>query len=477
MKIKTPILALAVVSAMSALGAVKTVSPVISDLNMQRIEGHPGALLVSYTIDGVEGKLPSNAEVVITPVVHFAGDSIELTPTTLSGRAAYLAHKRNHNLPAGTDIIRVKGGTPAQREALVTWSDDMMQSELTFRATTIGCRCKCEDITILPVRYAADFNPRQYELIIPRDQLAALEQNIQQVVKTRSVTKSAHVNYEVGSIKLLPNFENNPAELATILATIDSVRNDKDLTIDKVHIHGFASPEGTYRLNTRLSEGRTAALRNYVETRYNFGDKLSTASTPEDWDGLREWVENSSLHDKNAILRVINSNLAPDAKDEALQDRFPNAYKILLWEVYPTLRRADYTIEYTVCNYTKPETIAELLKTAPQKLSYEEIMLLARTYPVGSKERADLALRAAQMFPNDKRAQLAGAFVALERQDLDAAASMLDHADESPLADYGRGVLAIYRNDKANALNYLHKAAEAKIEGAAEALDYAEYMK
>lgn len=373
-------------------------------------------------------------------------------------------------------IERAKGGD-LRYEQTIPWDDRMMLSELTFRNQVYGCRCKCTDTGMLPETLAADFTPRQYELIIPRDQLAALEQNVNDVVKTRSVTKSAHVNFEVGKTVLLPNFGDNPAELAAITATIDSICCDKDVTVGGVKIHGYASPEGTYRLNTRLAAGRTEALRQYVDGRYNFGKSLTTSSTPEDWQGLREWAAESTLIDKEAILRLIDSSMAPDAKEQALQDRFPNTYKILLWEVYPTLRRSDYTIEYTVRNFTSPETIAEMLKTNPDKLSMEEVMLLARTYPVGSKERADLALRAAQLFPDDERAQLYGSFVALERHDLSAAARMLAKSGDSPLADYGRGVLAIYEGDSAKALPLLGKAKAAGIEGAAEALTFAEEMK
>lgn len=475
MKIKNTIIALSIGLILPATATAAVVTPVVTDLSLTRSEDG-STLTAAYTIDRSASRIPSAYEAIVTPVIRFAGDSIELQPVIIAGRASYISHKRNHDLPKGTVIERAKGDN-LRYEQTIPWDDKMMLSELTFRNQVYGCRCKCTENGMLPEMLAADFTPRRYELIIPRDQLAALEQNLNDVVKTRIVSKSAHVNFEVGKTLLLPNFGDNPAELAAITATIDSICCDKDVTVGNVHIHGYASPEGTYRLNTRLAAGRTEALRQYVDGKYNFGSKLTTASTPEDWQGLREWVAASALIDKDAILRLIDSQMADDAKELALQDRFPNTYKILLWEVYPTLRRSDYTIEYTVRNFSSPETIAEMLKTNPDKLSMEEVMLLARTYPVGSKERADLALRAAQLFPDDERAQLNGAFVALERQDLAEAARMLAKSGNSPLADYGRGVLAIYDGDKAKALPLLEKANAAGIQGAAEALQFAQEMK
>lgn len=456
-----------------ALGAAAMLSAAaaevpVSGLDLKRVKGEPGKLLISYTIDR-PASIPSNSEVVVTPVLHFGNDSIELTPTIVAGRNAFLARKRNHDMPQGMNLVRSKG-EPIQYETSVPWQKAMMKSELTFRTETVGCRCKSDGVGRLPQFLAVNFEPKHFDLIIPEAQLAALEKNIKDVVKTRTVEKSAHVNYKVGSMVLLPDFESNPAELGAILATIDSVRADKDLTVDRVQIHGYASPEGSYALNTKLAAGRTEALRKYVDSHFNFGKTLTTTSTPEDWAGLRKWVAASSLHDKDAILSVIDSSLSPDAKDAKLKSGFPNAYKILLYEVYPTLRRSDYSINYTVRNYTKPETIAQVLKTNPDKLSFEEVMLLARTYKTGSAERDDLLLTAARLFPDDWRAQLNGSFIALKRDDLEAARKMLARSGDSPLADYGRGVLALYNKDYAGARPLLERAAKANIQGAAEAL-------
>ncbi|MDE6006225.1 MAG: hypothetical protein K2G67_01545 [Muribaculaceae bacterium] len=465
--IRTSLIALGAVFSLSAAGQL------VTDLDLTRVKGNPGNIIVSYNIDPSAAGIPSNSEVVLTPVLHFGADSIELKPTVIAGRNAYLAHKRNDDLAAGTDLVRTKGDAITRRAEL-PWQNAMVRSELTFRTETIGCRCKEEGRGKLPQTLAVNFEPKHFDLIIPRDQLAALEKDIKDVVKTREVSKSAHVNYKVGSTVLLPDFESNPAELKAILATIDSVRDDKDLTVDHVEIHGYASPEGTYALNTRLAAGRTEALRKYVDARYNFGKNLVASSTPEDWAGLRKWVEASDLHEKAAVLRIIDSKLSPDAKDDELRTGLPNTYKILLWEAYPSLRRSDYTIKYTVRNFTKPETIARLLKTNPDKLSMEEVMLLARTYKVDSPEREELALTAARLFPNDWRAQLNGAFVALKHNDLNAAEGMLKRSGDSPLADYGRGVLMLYRKDYKTARPLLEKAAKAGVQGATEALECCE---
>lgn len=448
--------------------------PAVSSIDMARSDNNGvESLYVSYTIDRTGWKLPTNMEMIITPVVMYEDGSVDLTPVILAGRAAYLSHKRNDDLKKSElpNLFRDKGGD-IQRNERVAWQPGMVNSQLIFRSELRGCRCATKLNETLPDTFTAYFGPKVFDVIIPRRQLAAMEMKVEEIVKTRELSKSAYVNYKVGSSQLLPDYKSNPVELAAIVATIDSVRNDKDLTVNLVNIHGYASPDGPYDLNAKLAAGRTAALREYVDKHYGFGKKLKAESTPEDWAGLRKWVASSVLANKGEILAIIDSSEAPDVKEKTLQSRFPADYAILLEQVFPSLRRSDYKIEYTVRTFTDPSTIAGLMKTDPGKLSMEEIMLLARTYKEGSEEREDLVLTSAELFPTDARAQLNGAFVALSRGNYDQARRLLARSDNSPLADYGRGLLALNSQDYTTAQPLLERAKAAGVEGADQALEF-----
>lgn len=470
---KQAIKATAFLLLLSATATAADIRPVISAMDMARSDNEEQALYVSYTVDRPAMSVPTNTEVILTPVVRFAGDSIELQPVILAGRSAYLAHQRNHNLPAGTDIVRAKGEA-LTRTAKLAWRPEMKQSVLTFRAETIGCRCKEEGAGSLPDMLAMDFTPKMFDLIIPSAQLTAMEQKVDEIVKTRSLSKKAYVNFKVNSTTLLPDYKTNPRELKAIMATIDSVRSDKDLSVETVLIHGYASPEGSYENNRRLAEGRTNSLKNYVDKNYGFGTKLHTASTAEDWAGLKEWVTASNLPDRQGLLEIIDSNLQPDAKDAQMKAKYPAEYATLLAQAYPTLRRTDYRIDYVVKTFTDPKTIAVLIETAPDKLSAEEVILLARSYDEGSTERISTMAKAADLFPDNQVAQLYGAFLALENKDLERAEKLLNRGGTSPVADYARGVLLHYKGENTEALPYLKKASAAGIEGAKEAQEVVE---
>lgn len=272
-----------------------------------------------------------------------------------------------------------------------------------------------------------------------------------------------------------PDYRGNTAELNKIIATIDSVKNDADMRITTVSIKGYASPEGSYANNERLARGRTEALKQYVRNLYHFSDDfIHTAYEPEDWDGLRAYVEKSGLQHKNEILDIINSYLEPDAKDNKIKATYPDEYRFLLANCYPALRHSDYKVEYTIRSFTDVEEIKRIMATQPQKLSLEEFYRVAQTMEPGSHEFTEVFETAVRMYPNDASANLNAANTAMKRNDLNAAKRYLDKAGDSPEADYARGVYAYLNKDYATAKIYYTKAKEAGIAEAAEQLSIME---
>ena len=248
--------------------------------------------------------------------------------------------------------------------------------------------------------------------------------------------------------------------MAKIVATIDSVRNDNDITVTTLTIKGVASPEGDYKNNERLAKGRTEALKSYVDNLYHFGaDFIVTDYEPEDWAGLRKYVAGSNLAHKREILQIIDDQtLDIDIKDRRIQVRYGDEYIFLLNEVYPTLRRSDYRIEYTVCSYNDVETIRKIMTTTPYKLSLSEMYMLAQTMEPGSDEYNEVFETAVRLYPNDETANLNAANAAMGRNDLRHAERYLTHAGNSAEAVYARGILAALRGDKESAERLIRQA-------------------
>ena len=82
--------------------------------------------------------------------------------------------------------------------------------------------------------------------------------------KQRAEKGEAYLSFRVNKTDIVVDLFENARELAKITNTIDLVRNDKNVEINGINIHGYASPEGPYANNERLARERAAALKNYV---------------------------------------------------------------------------------------------------------------------------------------------------------------------------------------------------------------------
>jgi len=112
----------------------------------------------------------------------------------------------------------------------------------------------------------------------------------------------------VGRHDLLPNFQNNAAELAKVGNIIRELKGDADLTITNFTISGYASPEGRYEQNMQLSQRRAETFARYMEREYGYShDQFKVQWFGEDWDGLRKAVVESNLANKDAIVEILTT--------------------------------------------------------------------------------------------------------------------------------------------------------------------------
>lgn len=421
---------------------------------------------LTLNIDFQFDALPKNAntEYAVTPVMTSADgtDSIAFAPFILSGRNLYYRHLRLNNLSDTTVYRSDRVDTLAYTTTIPRqpWMDNADISILTVRSGCCNTPKRVYDDPVARVRrpvYTAKF---------------AYEQPVPDTVKEFTLEGSAYVNFPVNRTEIYPDYMNNPAELVRITGTVDSVKSDPDITITYISIKGFASPEGSYANNVRLAKGRTATLTDYVERISNLPHGfIHTDYLPEDWPGLRAYVEKSSMANRDAILAIIDSDLEPDAKDNKIKRDFPEDYKMLLAGVYPTLRHSDYLIRYNVRSYTSLEEILQVLHTQPQKLSPEEFYRAAKSMEVGSAEYNEVFETAVRMYPDDVVANLNAANTAMQSGRYAAAAHYLDKAGDSPMVIYARGVLAALEKDYPKAAAYFSDAAAKGQPDAAAALE------
>ncbi len=419
-------------------------------------------------LSGYKG-LNHNRDITITPVLAGETDTIRFEPIMVAGRARYYLHLREGEKarPVKTLYRAGKAGT-VDYSATTAYQPWMDLSKLMLEAQSCGCCGEPIAVTDVPVleidlipKPAPEFEPH-FAFVQPKAELE----------KRRELRGQAYIDFPVNKTELYPDYRRNPQELAKINATIDSVRLDKDVTLKSMSIRGYASPEGSYSNNVRLAQGRTATLKDYVLSQYSFPESMITTSfDPEDWAGLRRYVENSTIANRDGILSIIDSDLQPDPKNDAIRRRYPTQYAFLLKEVYPGLRHSDYVVEYTIRNFTDIEEIKELLRTNPGKLSLNEMFAAASTMTPGTPEYNHAFEVAVLLHPDNEEANLNAANIALQAGNLEKAAGYLAKAGNSANAMYARGLMAAMKKDYTLARVMLEEAERGGVSEALDALD------
>ena len=434
----------------------------VSDVAMKR---SADLMTVGMNFDLSSFELDGNHAAVFAPMIVNGADTLVLQPIGLYSRTRWYQYLRSGEKPLGgeseTTIRWSQRPETMEYSQTVPYAEWMNGSQLYLRRSEYGC---CRRLIGEFAEPLTGYRELKYSPVF------RYVRPVADATKTRELSGRAFVDFVVNRTEINPSYRNNTYELNKIIATIDSVRNDKDVTVKRITIKGFASPEGSYTNNIRLAKGRTESLKQYVRNLYHFSnDFISTDYEPEDWAGLRDYVVKSSIANREAILAIIDSSLEPDPKNTKIQTTYPEQYAFLLREVYPALRHSDYTIEYTIRTYTDINEIRQIMATAPQKLSLNEMFLLAQSCEPGSAEYNNVFDTAVRMYPNDEIANINAANSAMSRGDLTSAAGYLSKAGNGNEATYTRGVLAALQGDNAKAVQ-LFTQVEGKMPEATEAL-------
>ena len=419
---------------------------------------------MNLNLSGME--VGRNRSIVVTPLFYAEGEEEWLPAIEVMGRTRYLYYQRNEeSLYADSPYTIIKKDKNATQQVgyqvSVPYRKWMDRASLVVAEDTCQCGEVSKGNSILLAQADLVFTPR-LAYISPQAETR----------KARALSGEAYLDFPVNKTVIYPEYRRNTAELAKIRATIDTIRTDKDFSITRISLKGYASPEGRYAANVRLSEGRTDALKDYLMGEYGFEASLfRTNAGAENWEGLRKYVAQSGLADKEAILAIIDSEEEPDAKEQRIRREHAASYRILLQDCYPALRRTDYTVDYVIRGFNVEEA-KEVIKTRPQNLSLQEMFAVAQTYQPGSEEFNHVFDVAVRLYPADPIANLNAANALLERKEAAQALKFLDKAGDTPQADNARGVAMILLERYDEAERYLHRAAQAGVSEASENLKY-----
>lgn len=421
-------------------------------INHVQINRERDSVRIAFDFNFDNLQLRSNRSLVLQPFFKGDGGDQWLPAIEVMGRRRYLYYLRNDLLSYAEKPYRViKTGKDMQRQlpyAISLPYEPWMENASLYLGED---ECGCGQV----------INMKQQPLAVAdiawHPALAYLAPKVE-TVKSRQLSGHAYLDFPVNKTEINPNYRRNPAELAKICATIDSVRSDNDVRIVLIHIKGYASPEGSYSSNARLAEGRTNALKQYLIDRYALADTLfNIAFEPEDWQGFRKYVETSNLPDKEEIIQLIDSNEDIDVKERQIRARYPQSYRTLLENCYPALRHSDYRIDYVIRGFNVDEA-KQLIHTRPQNLSLNEMFAVAQTYQPGSDDFKHVFDVAVRLYPDSEVANLNAACALLEQGLTEQAKPYLDKSGNNPQAANARGVALLLQHRYDEALPLFEQA-------------------
>lgn len=278
-------------------------------------------------------------------------------------------------------------------------------------------------------------------------------------VKVREEKGSAYLCFVVNKWDIKPDYMNNPTELQKIHNSINIVKNDSNVTIRKMTIEGYASPEGTFPHNTMLSENRTNALKQYLErTGMTRGIKIEASGKGENWDGFIKYLKihgNVPQHDK--LLNIATSNIDPDEKEKQMRKDTPEGYAYVLKNVFPELRCTNYNVIYTVRPFTVEES-EKVFETRPINLNLNEIYKLADKYANNQDKYYSIIRKAYLLYPNDSYINLTMAYLSIKKGEADEAAEYLSKVKNCPEKTMNEGIVAFLKGDLEKAKQLLEQA-------------------
>ena len=212
----------------------------------------------------------------------------------------------------------------------------------------------------------------------------------------------------------------------------------------------------------KLSQKRAEALKNYLTTNEKVPGKLYKVTFGgENWDGLVQALEKSSMKDKDKFIGIIK-NTTDDArrKQEIMRVDGGAPYRTMLKEIYPGLRKVNCKIDYTVANFDV-EQGRVVIKVNPKYLSLNEMYQVANSYPKGSNDFVNVFDIAVRMYPNDEVANLNAAAVSLTKKDLENAIKYMDKANHQTAEFINNvGVYNFLNGDVQRAIAAFNQAAQ-----------------
>ncbi len=384
------ILAAFLISSCSGLNKMKKEAGDIKyEVTPKVLEAHGG--MVNVTIKGTfpEKYFNKKATIEAAPVLTYAGGETPFEKVQVL---------QGEKVQANNKVITYTGGDFTYTAA-IPYKDAMRISELVLRTkATLG-------------KKSLDFEPvKLADGVIATSTLAMVHARPiimkDNYIRITPESKIAAIQYLINQSDIR-NSELKKDDIKLLTEYINQVVSDENRKLKGTVVSSYASPDGGLTLNEKLSANRGKSADKYIKKEFKKIEAAKTdgffdeKTTAEDWEGFKAEVENSSIQDKDLILRVLSMYSDPDVREKEIKN-MSAAYESLKTDILPKLRRSKLIVNVDKIGRSDDEILAQI-KSDPKVLGIEEL-LYAGTLTKDANEKLQFYKAAAEVFPKCIRA-------------------------------------------------------------------------
>jgi tetratricopeptide (TPR) repeat protein len=364
----------------------KNANLVTYEITPKVLETHAGIVAAQVKATYPEKYFDKKTTLKITPVLTYTGGETVFDELLYTQGEAVLGNNKS---------IAKTGGT-ASWSGDVAYKPEMKVSEFILR---IDASRKDKTLAFAPIKLA-DGVIATSTLFEYHPMPLSLKDTYQRIVPEQKI---ADILYSINRADI----KTSELKAADITALKDYVAmtalNDR-MAVKGFTTSSYASPDGPLTLNEKLSVERGKAAEKYLKKEYGKMPELtnlfSSKTTAEDWDGFKTLVQESSLADKDLILRVLSMYQDPVIREKEIKN-MSTAYLALADEILPQLRRSKFIVDVDLIGLSDEEIIAAI-KGDASALTFEQ-MLYAATLTTDVNEQLKYYEMATVKDPKDYR--------------------------------------------------------------------------
>jgi len=385
------ILAAAVMTGCSGLSKMQKNSNLIKyEVTPKVLEAHNGMVAVT-----IKGTFPSSyfdkkTTVTATPVLTYAGGEIAFEKVQVL---------QGEGVQANNKVISYNGGDFTYTST-IPYKEDMKISELVLRAKAVR---GAKSLDFEPVKLA-DGVIATSTLVEKAGKPIAMKDKFVRILPEVQV---ADINYIINRSDVVSK-ELKAEDIALLKEYIKSVNADPDRKFKNTVINSYASPDGKFELNEKLSGNRGNTADKFIKKEFGKIEAAKTAgffeskATAEDWDGFKTEVEKSTMQDKELILRVLSMYADPEVREKEIKN-MAATFETLKTDILPRLRRSKMMVNVDKIGRSDEQITAQM-KSDPKVLSVDE-MLYAATLTSDINEQLSIYQTLAEIHPKCIRAK------------------------------------------------------------------------